>query len=324
MNKYEEIACRVLLRAKSEKKRIQRKKKTTIFTLVCFVLLSVIAVFCFRYTDRYTVTKTEPEDVTTPVVSTKEKTNENEPNSQHTTSSVSDASITDDNGVVETTVETEYKRSIRIQGSNNASMENTDRASASSATVPATSDIPDKSGGYSFAEESLPESLKIDNSVILYEGEQITQEEAQAYLKENMPWIQSALEQSGVSVEDVQYSHTGIRHMSVKETCVVHLNYIDYLLYSNGKLVAILNLFKENGQIYATPSFGAPWFDDYAGFLSSHKGEKLLFLYVGMQEIILLPDNRCVNPMNQEINESVKKQLDYQKMYCDEIVFVPE
>ena len=158
-------------------------------------------------------------------------------------------------------------------------------------------------------------------------GEKITDAEAKAYLRENT-WIASALSASGVPADNITYSETGYCHVSYDGTegkqLELRQNFRDYLAYSGGKLIAIITVTKENGQLSATPAFGGPWFSEYDAFLNAHKGEELLYVYAGFMEIIITPDNQYVNPQGTDVSayfEGVEKPYAY--FYNDAATYTP-
>ncbi len=88
--------------------------------------------------------------------------------------------------------------------------------------------------------------------------------------------------------------------------------------------MAIITLVKEDGKLYATPSFGGPWFDSYNAFLKAHAGQKLIYLYYGIAEVILLPDGSVISPLGSSVEQYfgwVKNP--YEWFYNEEIVYVP-
>lgn len=160
-------------------------------------------------------------------------------------------------------------------------------------------------------------------------GEKITDSEAKAYFAENT-WIVSALSSSGVPTDNLKFSDKGYCHVSYDGTegkqLEVRQNFRDYLVYNNGKLVAIVTLTKDNGKLSATPAFGGPHFDDYNAFLQKHKGEKLLFVYAGWMEIVITPDGRCINPQGYDISkdygfEALGNPYDY--FYSEAATYIP-
>ena len=114
-------------------------------------------------------------------------------------------------------------------------------------------------------------------------GEKITDEEALEYLSKNKSGIIGSLSSSGVAADAIKISDKGYCHVNYNgeegKSFEIRQNFRDYLVYNSDKLVAIITLFKENGEISATPSFGAKWFDNYNSYLNSHKGEELIYVY---------------------------------------------
>lgn len=141
-------------------------------------------------------------------------------------------------------------------------------------------------------------------------GEEITDEEAKAYFDEHRESIISSLSASGVPIDntDVRIAEKGYCHVYYDGTegksFEIKQNYRDYLVYvgEEDELAAIITLVKENGEIYNTPMFGAAWFEGYGDYLREHKGEKLVYVYANIYEIIIAPDNTYFNPMGIDNN----------------------
>ena len=158
-------------------------------------------------------------------------------------------------------------------------------------------------------------------------GETITDNEAKAYFEENT-WIVSSLSSSGVATDNLKISEKGYCHVSYDGTegkqLEVRQNFRDYLVYNNGKLVAIITLTKESGKLNATPAFGGPHFDDYNAFLQKHKGKKLLFVYAGWMEMVITPDGEAVNPQGYDMSGYLEG-LDnpYEYFYSEAATYTP-
>lgn len=158
-------------------------------------------------------------------------------------------------------------------------------------------------------------------------GETITDDEAKAYFEENT-WIVSSLSSSGVATDNLKISEKGYCHVSYDGTegkqLEVRQNFRDYLVYNNGKLVAIVTLTKESGKLNATPAFGGPHFDDYNAFLQKHKGQKLLFVYAGWMEMVITPDEEAVNPQGYDMSGYLEG-LDnpYEYFYSEAATYTP-
>lgn len=152
-------------------------------------------------------------------------------------------------------------------------------------------------------------ALPFDRSFELT-GEKITDEEAKAYFDEHRESIISSLSASGVPIDnvDVRIAETGYCHVyydgAEGKSFEIRQNYRDYLVYigEEEELAAIITLFKENGELYDTPMFGAAWFEGYGDYLKEHKGEKLIYVYASWYEIIIAPDNTYFNPMGVDYN----------------------
>lgn len=163
---------------------------------------------------------------------------------------------------------------------------------------------------------------------IKYTGEHLTDAEAKEYFEQNKVSIISALSSSGVSTGNYTIKNKGYSHASYSgvenEQLTVNRGFRDYLVYNGNDIIAIVTLYKENGKIYNSPAFGGAWFKDYANYLNQHKGEELLFVYVGQTEIIVAPDGSCKNPLGYNCSQYFEgvKNL-YSRLYCPEIVYVP-
>ena len=163
---------------------------------------------------------------------------------------------------------------------------------------------------------------------IEYSGEKLTDADAKEYFAQNGASIISALSASGVETGNVKIKEKGYCHASYNgeegKPLTVKQDFRDYLVYNGDKIIAIITLYKQDGKIYNSPAFGAPWFEDYAKYLNQHKGEELVYLYAGWMEIIVAPDGSFRNPMGYDCSEYVGyvKNL-YDRVYCPEIVYVP-
>lgn len=196
----------------------------------------------------------------------------------------------------------------------------TNPTTASQNTNPTTTEIPtiaqptfynegdQSSGGDTGNLWAIP-ALPFDRSFELT-GEKITDEEAKAYFDEHRESIISSLSASGVPIDnvDVRIAEKGYCHVyydgAEGKSFEIRQNYRDYLVYigEEEELAAIITLFKENGELYDTPTFGAAWFEGYGEYLKEHKGEKLIYVYASWYEIIIAPDNTYFNPMGVDYN----------------------
>lgn len=191
-------------------------------------------------------------------------------------------------------------------------------SSTASTQITADSSAPEKSGG-NYGTVNIAAIPKNNRKKIV--GEKITEEEARDYFTKNAASLQSSLIASGVEIAEIRYETAeydftdpvlcakgsllfkkGYCHISydgnVDESqpgLTIKQNIMDFQVFNAGNLVAIVTLVKENGLIYSTPAFGAPWFRDFNNFTQKYQGKKLLYIYAGAMEYVITPDNNVVN-----------------------------
>ena len=158
---------------------------------------------------------------------------------------------------------------------------------------------------------------------IIYTGEVLTDEDAAWYFREEGGAIRQSLASGGVPVEEFRIARHGYYHLSLGESLTVRQDLRDYLVYNGSRLVAILTLVMENGNIYCTPGFGAPWYDGFSAFLEDHAGQALLFLYCGSQELVLTPEDELFAPQGGTAPESLSAALRYGALRGEGYLYVP-
>ncbi len=186
----------------------------------------------------------------------------------------------------------------------------------------------DSLGGYIVSHPvSVPENTKITVT-----GERISDEEAKKYLAENKISVSEALSASGVDAGNISFSEKGYCHVAYSDedekTLSVNEGCRDYLVYNGEKLVAIITLIKENGVVTGTPMFGAKWFDGYNRFLQKNKGGELIYVYLGMVELVIAPDNTVYAPVLSPHGADAAKLIEnienaYEIFYHKSAVYVP-
>jgi len=158
-------------------------------------------------------------------------------------------------------------------------------------------------------------------------GEELTDEEAAEYFKENTVGFKNELTASGVPADNLVIMPKGYCHVSYSgvegKPFELKQNFRDYLAYNGDKLVAIITLTKEDGKLYATPAFGGPWFDDYNAALQQHKGEELVYVYAGWMEFVVTPDGKYFNPLGYELGLEFGTDDIYRTFYHEKAVYVP-
>ena len=170
--------------------------------------------------------------------------------------------------------------------------------------------------------------IPFDRTIVTV-GEKITDEEAAAYFAETGGRLFASLSASGVPADSLRISKTGYCHVCYSglegEQLEVRENFRDYLVYNGDALVAIVTLYKEDGKLYETPSFGAAWFADYNAFLNAHRGQELVYVYAGFTEIILTPDGGIYSALPSIVAERYMAGTDdpYHVFYHPGAVYVP-
>ena len=329
MKTYEET-IRAVFAGRDEfiKKEQQRKKKLnrTIIPLACGLAVILLGVGIWRsgILQKAPITlPTEPSVQTTlPVISQDETTGQPSPTSEQTPESVP-SSVAE---ITEVPASQGYSVPIPSEPT----------PDTSSTTVPAvqpgTSDVPDgenfggpSGGGTGYL--SIP--VIPFNREIVTTGEKITDEEAAAYFAERKGSLAQSLGASGVAADNIRISEKGYCHACYSglegERLEVRENFRDYLVYNGETLIAIVTLYKENGKLYDTPAFGAPWFSDYAAFLRQHRGEELVYVYAGFAEIILTPDGGMYSALSGIIPEYYMEGTEdpYHIFYHSSDVYIP-
>ncbi len=169
--------------------------------------------------------------------------------------------------------------------------------------------------------------LPFDKTIVAV-GEEITDVEAKEYFALNGASIINSFSASGVDTENIKISDKGYCHVSydgvMGKSFEVKLNFRDYFVYNGDEIVAIITLAKENGEISATPSFGAKWFEGYAEYLNEHRGEKLVYVYAGWVEIIVAPDDTFYIPLGYNVSWYIGEvENPYEMFYHEAAVYVP-
>jgi hypothetical protein len=313
MKTYEELARGALARAKEKKKK--RNRRIRICASAFAAVIAVTAAVLIRRLPQTApaketvpnaapaVSEAAPESVVESVAG------EGQPETaQHSTVA----------GTTEAAVPDETMPSSTAAVSAGPSGANATENAAAGVTDPAEKT---DGAGEIFGGEKAGLPAQVNGFV--YTGEPITDEEAAAYFSANLDAVLSSLTASGVSARGARVRYPGYSHMTLNETGDVRLNYRDYQLWVDQSLVAVVTLYRLDGELHATPSFGAPWFASFAAFLRQHAGEKLLFFYNGFTELVLTPANEVYDPVGERYETGDVPGLDYERLYCEEIAFMP-
>ncbi|MBR4766200.1 MAG: hypothetical protein IK085_05480 [Clostridia bacterium] len=224
-------------------------------------------------------------------------------------------------------IEISVNEKERAEVTTSAAEESTKRENAKPESVTETADSGYSTGGNGFFIPAVPAAVGAKPGINIT-GEKITDSEAAAYFDENKPSIVSALAASGVPADDIKISAKGYSHVSYDGTegkqLELRQNFRDYPVYNGDRLVAIITLTKENGRLYSTPVFGAPWFDSYGDYLNAHKGQKLLYVYPKNAEIVIAPDGSYRSTAGYEVPDYFEGvDNPYQYFYSEAATYTP-
>lgn len=137
----------------------------------------------------------------------------------------------------------------------------------------------------------------------------LTVEEANAFMNERLPAYREELKASGLVFHDLRFAPDGYSHVRTGDSGnELIMNARDFLLYDGDELVAIVNVIKEPDRISGGVAFGGPWYSEYQAFLEAHKGEALVYLYVGDVDAILTPDGQIFTATGTEISDSIVQE----------------
>lgn len=137
----------------------------------------------------------------------------------------------------------------------------------------------------------------------------LTVEEANAFMNERLPAYREELRASGLVFDDLHFAPNGYSHVRTGDSGnELILNARDFLLYDGDKLVATVTVIKEPDRISGGVSFGGPWYPEYQAFLEAHKGEALVYLYVGDVDAILTPDGQIFTATETDISDSIVQE----------------
>lgn len=151
-----------------------------------------------------------------------------------------------------------------------------------------------------------------DPIFITGEESRITFEEASLFLVSHKESIENELRASGVAADQISFASTGYSHVSTGASGnTLAVNWMDYLVYQDEKLVSIATVTKENGLLTYHLSFNGSWYGSYAELLAAHKGQELVYLFIGDVEALITPDNEIVSLAGADLSNLVESGKDY-------------
>lgn len=155
----------------------------------------------------------------------------------------------------------------------------------------------------------------------------ITDEEASVYLDSVTNSISEILKRSGVTINgELEITDKGYSRMRTGDSGnTMAVNWRDYLAYDGDRIVAIITLVKDDELgLNHHIAFGGPWFSEYAELLEKHKGEELVYIYIGDVEAFITPENEVVTSMSVDISDNLEENKEYYEFFKTEYnVYVP-
>ena len=158
--------------------------------------------------------------------------------------------------------------------------------------------------------------INVDNVCIHIDGVDywVTDEIGYDFLSENYESIKTLLIESGVSADNLLISEHGYSHLNTDDNTIA-VNYRDYLAYNDGELISIITVINDENGLWYSPAFGGPWFAQYNSFLNEHSGEELVYLYVGIPEVVITPDNELFYTSSGQPYGDVVDGVDYYAIF---------
>lgn len=142
----------------------------------------------------------------------------------------------------------------------------------------------------------------------------LSNEEGYAFLQENYIGIKNSLVASGVNAENMIICKNGYGHLQTDSNTVA-VNWRDYLIYNDGVLISIVTVSKDADGLWYGIAFGGTWYAQYNEFLEQHRGEELVYLYIGSTEAIVTPNNKIYRLLDFSEVEGLSDSFDYYSFY---------
>lgn len=158
---------------------------------------------------------------------------------------------------------------------------------------------------------NITEEIKITGKEYI-----ISDYEATEYLNRVKNSITNDLNACGIHVSQIDIKKTGYSHVRTGDQGnSIAVNWYDYLAYSEEKLVAIIQITKDETGIHHFLMFGGDWFPEYTKILNQHKGTELVFLYIGDVEAFITPDNQVIPLIESDISSALEENQNYYEYF---------
>jgi len=133
------------------------------------------------------------------------------------------------------------------------------------------------------------------NAEILITGAEyeIHDEEAVAFLEESKESLISSLQAMGETFHEFRICQKGYSHIQTGDAGnSMAVDWREYLVYDGDQILAIITVNKDADGLHEYLAWAGLAFESYSQFLAEHRGEELVYLYIGDVEAILTPDHQ--------------------------------
>ena len=153
----------------------------------------------------------------------------------------------------------------------------------------------------------------------------ISNDEAVEYLNNAKNSIKNDLKACGIPVSQFEIKETGYSHIRTGDDGnSMAVNWRDYLAYDGDRLVAIIQVTKEETGLKHFLSFGGTWFSRYEKLLQQYKGTELAYIYIGDVEAFITPNNEVVPLMDIDVSSTLEQDLQYYEYFKTQYnVYIP-
>ena len=152
-----------------------------------------------------------------------------------------------------------------------------------------------------------------------------TDNEIVEYLSNAKEAIMNDLKASGINVSRLTIKEKGYSHIRTGDDGnSIAVNWRDYLAYDGDKLVAIIQVTKEETGIKHFVLFGAQWFSHYNELMQQNSGVELVYIYIGDVEAFITPNNEVIPLMDVDISSTLEPNKEYYEFFKTQYnVYIP-
>ncbi len=185
------------------------------------------------------------------------------------------------------------------------------------AFIPLLNAIPDNPSHGGASDGGGAEKINVSDSLVIT-GEEfaISDEQVYAHLQLTKGNIMQTLHVSGITVSDLTFTpkgyspiHTGDNGNSLA------VDWRTFLAFDGDKLVAIIEVTKDEKGLHTHLAFGGPGFGYYKQLLDTYKGQELVFLYIGDIVAFVTPDNTVVPSADLVLSAFIEPDYPYYQYF---------